>query len=137
LKSFGVRATPHGLPPTTRPDGEQLAAEIVRGAGRREVTEPVPDAQITFDDVASPWYTLCEVRVSDRPRLLHTITVAFASAGADVHSARLRTDDWVAIDRFELTDRTGRKLDTETKRAIERALASGVTPRRRRLSTRR
>ena len=64
-----------------------------------------------FDDAGSPWYTLCEVRSPDRRGLLHTITAAIASRRRDVHSARLATVGGQAVDRFELTDRNGRKLD--------------------------
>ncbi len=86
---------------------------------------------MTFDDDASPWYTLCEVRSPDRAGLLHTITVALASAGANVHSARLATIAGLAVDRFELTDRNDRKLNEAAKTAIVEAIARGVTPRKR------
>jgi len=93
--------------------------------------------EVIFDDEASPWYTLCEVRSPDRRGLLHMITVGLASAGADVHSARLVTTDGRAVDRFELTDRTGRKLDADMKDAVVVAVTGGVSPRRRMLTRRR
>ncbi len=97
---------------------------------------PNPDAEVRFDDHSSPWYTVCEVRSPDRRGLLHTITVAIASAGASIHSARLVTSGGTAVDRFELTDRNERKLDDSAKEAIRSAVASGVLARRR-LSPRR
>ncbi len=119
------------------PEASWLEQEIVAAFDRPLTSPPNPDAEVIFDDSGSPWYTLCEVRSPDRRGLLHTITVGLASAGADVHSARLVTTDGRAVDRFELTDRTGRKLDTEVKDAIVVAITGGVVPRRRMLSRRR
>ena len=48
--------------------------------------------------------------------------------GANVHSARLVTIDGTAVDRFELTDRNGRKLDTQAKAGVGAAVRNGVTP---------
>ena len=74
----------------------------------------------------------------DRPGLLHAITVGFASAGVDVHSARVRTVKGEAVDRFEVTDRNGRKLGEPAKRAVIEAVTGGVrTGRRGRLLRRR
>ena len=60
LTSFGVhRAEP------------PLASEVeerVRAALRGELlTDPVEDATVTFDDDASPWHTICQVKTTDRP----------------------------------------------------------------------
>jgi Fe-S oxidoreductase len=96
-----------------------------------------PDAEVVFDDAASPWYTLCEVRSPDRRGLLHMITVGLAAAGASVHSARLVTLDGQAVDRFELTDADGRKLTRDAKVAVRAALVDGVMPTRGRRAKRR
>jgi [protein-PII] uridylyltransferase len=122
------------------PEPGWLTDAIARALDRPVSSPPNPDAEVTFDDVGSPWYTLAEVRSPDRRGLLHTITVGLASGGADVHSARLVTSAGRAVDRFELTDRNGRKLDDETKAAIVAAVTGGVEPRRfgrRRLTRRR
>jgi UTP:GlnB (protein PII) uridylyltransferase len=64
--------------------------------------------------------------------------VGFASAGIDVHSARVRTVEGEAVDRFEVTDRNGRKLGEPAKRAVIEAVTGGVrTGRRGRLLRRR
>jgi UTP:GlnB (protein PII) uridylyltransferase len=68
---------------------------------------------------------------------LHTITVGLAAAGADVHSARLVTTGGTAVDRFEVTDRNGRKLGADTKAAIVEAITGGVVAPKRRLLARR
>ena len=49
-----------------------------------------------------------------------------------MHSARVETVDGLAVDRFELTDSTGRKLDDETKDAVRDVIVDGVSLRRRR-----
>ncbi len=59
-----------------------------------------------------------------------------ATAAANVHSARLVTVDDVAVDRFELTDRNGRKLDEAAKTALVAAVSTGVTRKRKRFSRR-
>ncbi len=124
LESFRVHAP-------VVPDGKKLEQAIEAAFARPFESPPNPDAVVIFDDHASPWYTLCEVRGPDRRGLLHMITVGLASAGADVHSARVATEGSTAVDRFELTDRNGRKLDDAVKAAIVDAIAHGVSPRRR------
>ena len=87
---------------------------------------------MTFDEAASPWYTLCQIRAPDRAGLLHAFATSLAAAGADVHSARVTTVDRHAVDHFELTDRNGHKLDDAVRTRIRVALANGVAPSRRR-----
>ncbi len=127
LESFRVR-TSSGA--GRAPDAVVLVKGVVAAFDRPLVAAPNPDAEVSFDDVGSPWYTVCEIRSPDRPGLLHSITVALAAAGADVHSARVTTDEGIAVDRFELTDRTGRKLDEQTKAAVVTTIGSGVTGRK-------
>jgi Kef-type K+ transport system membrane component KefB len=114
------------------PDPDRLEAAVAAAFDDPLVSVPNPDAEVSFDDVGSPWYTLCEVRSPDRRGLLHTITVGIAAAHASVHSARLETVDGLAVDRFELTDGAGRKLDREMKDAVRNAILGGVAPRKRR-----
>lgn len=129
LESFRVRCEG-----TAAPDPGRLEAAI-GDAFDRPLTSPAnPEAEVSFDDAGSPWYTLCEVRSADRPGLLHTITVGLASVGASVHSARLETVDRRAVDRFSLTDATGRKLDRAAKDAARAAILGGVSARRRRFA---
>jgi len=130
LESFRVRAP-------RPPDADALGQAIVAGLGRPLESPPDPDAEVRFDDEGSPWYTRCEVRGRDRRGFLHTITVGMAKAGASVHSARVLTEHGTAVDRFELTDRRGNKLDDATKEAVREAIQGGVEARgrlRRRVS---
>ena len=125
--------------PTTRtaPDADALTAAIAAAFGRPLEAPPTPGVEVDFDDDGSPWYTLCEVRCVDYPGLLHAITVGFASAGVDVHSAQVLTMDRQAVDRFELTDANGRKLGDASKRAVIEAVTGGVKVTRRRRLLRR
>jgi Kef-type K+ transport system membrane component KefB len=132
LDSFRVRGTASR---TTPPDARGLESSIVDAFDAPLESPPTPDADVRFDDRSSPWYTLCEVRSPDRRGLLHDLAAGLASAGADVHSARLATIAGQAVDRFELTDRNGRKLDEVMQANVTRVLRDGV--RRRRLRGRR
>jgi [protein-PII] uridylyltransferase len=123
VESFRVRAVgPASEALTAIADIEDAVAEALR---RPRGTDPAPDLEIDFDDEGSPWHTLCEVRGDDRHGLLHMITVGFASAGVTVHSARIETRVGVAIDRFELTDTDGRKLDAARQHDARHAIWSG------------
>lgn len=124
VESFRVR--------TQAPTAEALVAigdleSAIEEALRRSPTsEPAPDLELTFDDVASPWHTICEVRGQDRHGLLHIITVGFMASDVTVHSARVATKGGLAIDRFEVTDTEGRKLDEARERAARDAIWSGT-----------
>jgi UTP:GlnB (protein PII) uridylyltransferase len=130
-------STPTDLGGLLPPDPVKLESAIVAAFDVALESSPNPDAEVGFDDSASPWYTICEVRSPDQRGLLRDLTAAMASAGANVHSARLVTTAGTAVDRFELTDRNERKLDEEAKGAVVRAVRDGVTPKRRLLSRRR
>jgi Kef-type K+ transport system membrane component KefB len=123
LTSFGVaRAEP------------PLALEVeerVQAALRHELSSlPIDDAVVTFDDVASPWHTICRVQAPDRHGLLHAITAAFAAAGTSVHSARVSTTGGAVSDSFELTDSTGAKLRDDLKERVVELIQNGVRPRK-------
>jgi Kef-type K+ transport system membrane component KefB len=132
LDSFRVRGTSSR---TTPPDARGLEVSIADAFDAPLESPSVPDADVRFDDHSSPWYTLCEVRSPDRRGLLHDLAAGLASAGADMHSARLATIAGQAVDRFELTDRNGRKLDQVMQANVTRSIRDGV--RRRRLPGRR
>ena len=119
------------------PDPVALEAAIVGAFDAPLESLPNPDADVRFDDQSSPWYTMFEVRSPDRRGLLHSLTAGIASAGASVHSAKLVTVNGQAVDRFELTDRNGRKLDEVAKDAVATAIRAGVSVKRRFVGRRR
>ena len=109
------------------PDPSRLEADLAAVFDRPQAAAPVEDATVTFDDEGSPWYTLAEVRCTDRPGLLHSLATAVAAAGANVHSAVVTTHEGLAVDRFELTDRRGAKLDPRLQESVRSAVTSGTT----------
>jgi predicted amino acid-binding ACT domain protein len=115
-------------------DPARLCSRIEDAIGRPVAATPVPDASVTFDDNASPWYTIADVEARDRPGLLHALTAAFARAGVSIHSAHVVTADGMARDRFEVTDRRGEKLSTSGQAGVRAALADETKGRRRRVS---
>ena len=112
------------------PQADTLASLVMAEMKAPLRAPPVPDAGITFDDSASPWYTLCQVEAPDRPGLLHTLAAAFAACGISVHSAQIATSDGMARDRFELSDPRGEKLSPAGQDAVVIAVAGGVHGRR-------
>jgi [protein-PII] uridylyltransferase len=130
LESFVVTAS-------HPPDPDRLAAALDAAFDAPLTAAPAAALTVTFDDDASPWYTLCDVRGPDQPGLLQTLATAFAAGGATIHAAGITTVDEEARDRFDLTDGSGRKLDGAAKDAIRAALAGGVVFRRRRPRRRR
>jgi len=108
------------------PDPEELRRLLTEARKEPLAAAGSSDAEVSFDDNASPWYTLCSVQVPDRPGLLHSLATAFAASGADVHSARITTDAGTAHDRFELTNGGGSKLGTGAREGITRAVKNGV-----------
>ena len=112
------------------PDVEALRSDLVEARRAPLCTDGVVDAEVSFDQSASPWYTLCSVRAPDRPGLLHALATALAARGVDVHSARITTQDGEAHDRFELSDGAGSKLGEGVQHDVVAAIRSGVGGRR-------
>lgn len=118
----------------SRPDPETLSRLLTEARRKGPGAEGLPgagagagaDAVVSFDDDASPWYTLCTVEAPDRSGLLHSLTSAFSASGVDVHSARITTQDGTAVDRFELTDAGGSKLGAAAREGVAHAVRGGV-----------
>jgi len=108
-------------------DAVELARQLEAGLDVAVPAIGVPDAHVTFDHKSSPWYTIVDAVASDRRGLLAALATACTAVGASIHSVVATTEDGVARDRFELTDRHGSKLDAASCEAIRRALL-GVTP---------
>jgi UTP:GlnB (protein PII) uridylyltransferase len=119
------------------PVAERLRELLQQRFDHREPIRALPTADLTFDDHASPWHTLCRVHCPDEAGVLRAITSVFAACGASVHAARITTDRAVVVDVFELTDRSGNKLAAATETLIARVLRTGTIPRRRRFWSRR
>jgi [protein-PII] uridylyltransferase len=119
LEAFVVRSA-------VAPDAMTLQGAFVASLRDPLRAEPVAEASVTFDDDASPLYTRCDIRAADQPGLLHAVAVAIATAGADVHAARVTTDGGFAHDVFDLSDPSGDKLGRALQDAIRAGLCTGV-----------
>jgi UTP:GlnB (protein PII) uridylyltransferase len=122
LEAFVIRSA-------SAPDSAALQADFERSLNEPLASSPLFDARVTFDHTASPLYTRCDVRAADRRGLLHSIAVAIAAAGADVHAAGVATTDRVALDCFDLSTPAGHKLTPSLEAAIEANVRNGVSER--------
>jgi [protein-PII] uridylyltransferase len=119
LQAFLVRAP-------TAPDSARIQVALEASLGAPLVSEPVADAQVLFSRPDGALYTTCDVRAADRPGLLHAVAVAIASAGVDVHAAKVVTEEGVAHDRFDLSDRQGGPLDAALQDAVRARIVEGA-----------
>lgn len=113
-----------------RPEWDAVRAAVASAidAGYEPANEPI-EADVAFDDRASPWHTIVELRAPDRRGLLGKVAAALARAGAQILQATASTRDGVAVDTFFVTGRRGGKLDPSEQRSVRAALA-GKTVRR-------
>jgi len=123
LDSFVVRST-------TRPSAKALAGTFEAHLRKPLKHVEMPALTLTFDNTAHPWHTTCVVAGPDQPGALLAVSAAFAAANVVVHAARIANNESGINDRFSLSDRLGRKLDTEAMDRVRRALAGERTRRR-------
>ncbi|MEO7555755.1 MAG: cation:proton antiporter [Acidimicrobiales bacterium] len=121
---------------TDRPDEDALRRAIEVDLDATLQSQPLPGTEVEFDQTASPWHTVCEIRSTDRPGLLCSLATAFAAAGVEVRSAKVSAGDGLVIDRFEVVDRDGAKLGADVEQRVRDLLISGVTIKRRRFGRR-
>ena len=114
------------VPLGARPDAAALAEDIKVAADGPMQSMPLPDAEVSFDNAASPWHTVCEVRCTDRPGLLHALATSFAAARVEVRSANVSAHDGLVIDRFEVTDQDGAKLSPEEVDRVSDLVRTGA-----------
>lgn len=126
VDSFVVRAT-------EAPDPAAVLAAVQERSTEPLRATPLPAATVSFDNEASPWYTVCDVEATDRSGLLATLAAALTAAGVHVSAAVVRSHDGTALDTFELTGATGTKLDRAACDRVRDTIGAGVTPRRRRV----
>lgn len=108
-----------------RPPSDGLSQVVADAAVDGSASRAVPDAGIDFDNVASPWHTVCRVTATDRPRLLADLAGACMGSGVNVHSAVVATEGERAIDVFEVTDANGAKLTEAAQESLTHAMRSG------------
>jgi [protein-PII] uridylyltransferase len=114
--------------PRDRAAFEKILAQAM-GAGQFDFTNafakravkprfPVYDpselpTKVSVDLRASRTHALLDVQTADYPGLLYRIACAIADAELNLSSARVTTEKGAALDTFYLTDRNGRKIESE------------------------
>ena len=119
VDSFIVR---HG----SAPSDERVRAAVEQAFRRPSKVSASAGNVLLFDDEASPWHTRCSIEAPDRPGLLADLTASFASVGASVHSARIRSDNGYAFDEFALSSRDGSKLTDADRNALVKATGADI-----------
>jgi [protein-PII] uridylyltransferase len=106
------------MPPLTRPD-----------------RYPAMSPRVKIDNRSSDFYTIVEVKASDRFGLLFAVTSTLAALGLGVHVALIDTRRGQVMDAFYVQDSTGQKVWEEERlaslernlyRALERVEAAGI-----------
>lgn len=112
-----------------RPNPSQIAFDLeqsLRGrvqAPRRLRIGATHGLTLRLDNDAHPWHSVVVVSGADQPGLLQALAAAFARANVSVHHARISTEGGVVTDRFEVSDRHGRKISTGQMARVESLLS--------------
>jgi [protein-PII] uridylyltransferase len=85
-------------------------AELRRSHPEGVFRETPPEPEITVDDDASDFFTVVEVRASDRVGLLYTITRALVEMELDIAVAKVSTYGEEVVDVFYVRDFNGQKV---------------------------
>ena len=76
----------------------------------------------TADNSAHPWHSVIRVEGPDRKGLLRDITGILAKSGIAIHHAKIATENEMAHNEFEVSDRHGRKLAAAALERIQHQL---------------
>lgn len=122
LDTFTVRSVERPNPQTISFDLERSLRTRV-SAPRRLQIGPGNGLTIRLDNDAHPWHSVVVISGADQPGLLQAVAAAFARANVSVHHARISTEGGVITDRFEVSDRHGRKITASTMSRVESLLS--------------
>ncbi len=99
-----------------RPSSTQLAHRIQESLkhradiGLRVDRAVFKQLILSVDQNAHPWHTVVTVSGADQPGLLQAVATSFSTSGIHVHHASISTSEGIVTDRFEVSDRHGRKV---------------------------
>jgi Kef-type K+ transport system membrane component KefB/predicted amino acid-binding ACT domain protein len=99
---------------------EEASTALKHTNGNGKTREPI-EGRLTFDNVASPWHTIVEIRAHDRAGLLARVAEVFSRSRAQIHHATVETVDGVAVDSFLVSGPDGHKLSDRDMDTIRRA----------------
>jgi [glutamine synthetase] adenylyltransferase / [glutamine synthetase]-adenylyl-L-tyrosine phosphorylase len=91
---------------------ERLTLRLVETLERMGAPPPPEPVDVAFDNETYPSLTLLDVRGPDAPGFLHAFASALAIRGVYVHSVRIESRGSEVHDRFAVTDRDGRKIES-------------------------
>jgi [protein-PII] uridylyltransferase len=110
--------------------GEIRLGELVAARGNSTciVTFDVPP-EVSIDNDLSNKFTVIEVSGHDRPGLLYAITTILSGLNLNIGSAHIATFGERAADVFYVTDLTGAKIDSASRKAtIRQKLLTAFAP---------
>jgi UTP:GlnB (protein PII) uridylyltransferase len=112
-----------------RPSAKELALAFEAALTTRLKVVAMPSLALEFDNDALPWHSAVVVTGPDRPGALLAVSAAFAVTDVVVHTARIASGNDEVHDRFAVSDRLGRKLDSATIAHVRAVLAEGPSRR--------
>ena len=102
----------------------RLVAEVKQPQGRLKAFHVAP--QVVIDNDSSNRFTIIEVAGKDRIGLLYQLTTALFDLNLNIVSAHITTYGERAVDVFYVTDLTGAKITSATRRDAIRERLLGV-----------
>ena len=90
-----------------------------RNPERRVAAFKVPP-EVSINNTVSDKFTVLEVAGIDRPGLLYDLTNLLSDLSLDIESAHITTYGEKAVDVFYVTDLTGKKIESETRKTAIR-----------------
>jgi len=91
-----------------------------RKPSERRISAFSVEPEIIINNTLSDQFTVIEVSGLDRPGLLYDLTAALSDLNLDITSAHITTYGEKAVDVFYVTDLTGKKIESETRRGAIR-----------------
>mgnify|MGYP003898589937 FL=1 len=97
---------------STPPNHSEVTNAVTNAlSGRRVKISGLPLAlRVVVDNSAHPWHSVLTVTGPDRSGLLRDVTATLADLKMVIHHAFISTSDAAVENKFEISDRHGRKL---------------------------
>jgi [protein-PII] uridylyltransferase len=94
------------------PNHTEVTNAVINALGGRRVKVSGQPLSLTaiVDNSAHPWHSVLTVTGPDRPGLLRDVTATLADLKMVIHHAAISTTHAVVENKFEISDRHGRKL---------------------------
>ncbi len=102
--------------------GEARAADVVQSKKKPKsrLSAFTVEPQVVIDNTLSDALTVVEINGLDRPGLLYDVTREISDLNLDIASAHIATFGEKAVDVFYVTDLTGKKITSATRKSLIR-----------------